>query len=114
MSFRFSEVGGAGLLPAALPPASGRGQKGGISLAKLRVERPCRGRFAGIKPAIQLAGLRNRELGMGQPILVINKLDGTSQRVGAIGPCRAMLASEAMDKAGKTFLANGRKEFVAK
>ena len=51
---------------------------------------------------------------MGQPILVINKLYGTSQRVGAIGPFRAMLASEAMDKAGKAFLANGRREFGAK
>ena len=51
---------------------------------------------------------------MGQPILVINKLDGTIPGVGSIGPCRAMLASEAMDKADKAFLANGRREFGTK
>ena len=102
------------MLPAALPPDGGRGQKGGISLAKLRVVRPCRGRFAGIKPAIQLAGFRNVEAGIGQPILVINKLDGISPGVGAIGPCRAMLACETMDESSKAFLANGRGEFGTK
>ena len=103
------------MLPDALTTGGpGKGRRGESLLAKLRVERPSRVRFTGIKLAIQLAGFRNVEAGMGQPILVIHKLHRASHTVGTIVPSRAMLPSEAMDEAGKAFLANGRGEFGTK